>query len=160
MVSANFSEQDHYWMGLALEQARLAAEQGEVPVGAVLIKDHELVASAYNQTISLNDPSAHAEVLVMRRAGEVLENYRLIECDLFVTIEPCMMCAGAMVHARLRRITFGAAEPKAGVLKSQLNIYQEGFLNHKPELSYGLMEKECSELMSGFFRERRQQKRL
>jgi len=151
-----FSEQDHYFMGLAISQAEQAAKEGEVPVGAVLVHDGKLIASAYNMPIALNDPSAHAEILVLRAAAKILENYRLPGSELFVTIEPCLMCAGALIHSRVKRLIFGASEPKAGVAKSQIPIFEADFVNHKIIVEGGLREEECANLIKGFFKQKRE----
>ncbi|MFZ9035827.1 MAG: tRNA adenosine(34) deaminase TadA [Francisellaceae bacterium] len=148
-------EQQRQWMEQAIAAAMEAEKIGEVPVGAVVVKDNELVASGFNQMISLNDPSAHAEIIAMRKAGRKLQNYRLVDCDIFITLEPCMMCLGAMVHARIRHVYFGAFEPKAGVLCSNPGFHGLSFLNHRLEMSGGVLESKCSELLSAFFRRRR-----
>jgi len=150
-----FSELDHLWMRRALMLAEKAAQQGEVPVGAVLVYKEEIIAEAYNQPITLQDPSAHAEILALRIGAEKLSNYRTVDCELFVTIEPCMMCAGALVHSRVRRLVFGAREPKAGVACSHLNAFDLQFLNHRVLIEEGLLAEQCSALMSNFFKKKR-----
>ena len=146
---------DRKWMALALEQAALAAEAGEVPVGAVLVKDGELVAAGFNQPIGRCDPTAHAEIVALRAAAQTLNNYRLPDTTLYVTIEPCAMCAGALVHARIRRLVFGAAEPRAGAVASSLQLLAGEQLNHRVEVEGGVLGDECGALMKAFFRNRR-----
>jgi len=148
-------ERDAAWMRMALEQARLAGEAGEVPVGAVVIKDGELVARGHNRNLLDHDPSAHAEIVALRDAASRLGNHRLVGCEMFVTIEPCAMCAGALVHARLARLVYGAADPKAGAVSSVLQVLNHPGLNHKMEVEPGVLEQECSEILQGFFRQKR-----
>jgi len=155
LVPEMFSEQDYVWMTRALELARQAGSEGEVPVGAVLVKDNKLLASAFNQPISLKDPSAHAEILVLRKAASLLENYRLVGTELFVTIEPCLMCAGALVHSRVKRLVFGAREQKAGAICSHFHALENDCLNHRVEVEEGLLAEDCSALMMEFFKKRR-----
>ena len=142
-------------MDAALEQARLALAAGEVPIGAVLVLDDEIVARAFNQPISACDPTAHAEVLVLREAARVVGNYRLTAADVYVTLEPCLMCVGALVHARVRRLIFGAAEPKTGALVSTARALETPGLNHRFEFAGGVREDAARELIQEFFRERR-----
>ena len=152
---------DEYWMSQALLQARLAAEKHEVPVGAVLINDkNELVASGHNQPISANDPTAHAEIIVLREAARKLGNYRLPGTTLYVTLEPCVMCVGALVQARVTRIVYGAIEPKTGAIESAYQLFSEGKFNHIPAISGGVRKDECSALLSCFFEQRRRQKKI
>lgn len=141
-------------MRIALEEARKALEEGEVPVGAVLVKEGEVVARAHNRSISLCDPTAHAEVLVLREGALRLGNWRLLETDLFVTVEPCVMCAGAIVQARIRRLVFGARDPKGGAL-SLYGMLVDGKLNHRLEVVEGVLAEEARSLIQGFFQERR-----
>ena len=142
-------------MDAALEQARLALAAGEVPIGAVLVIDDEIVARAFNQPISACDPTAHAEVLVLREAARVVGNYRLTAADVYVTLEPCLMCVGALVHARVRRLIFGAAEPKTGALVSTARALETPGLNHRFEFAGGVREDAARELIQEFFREKR-----
>ena len=142
-------------MQLALEQARLAESQGEVPVGAVLVSGEALVAAAYNAPISGCDPSAHAEIAVLRKAAGQLHNYRLPTSTLYVTIEPCTMCMGAIIHSRVQRVVFGAREPRAGAVVSQLKLAEQDFYNHRVEVTEGVLADECGALVSSFFRSRR-----
>jgi len=150
-----FSERDHYWMQHALQLAQHAAAQQEVPVGAVLVLNDELISEAWNAPISSHDPSAHAEIIALRRGAEKLQNYRLINTTLYVTLEPCMMCVGAMIHARIKRLVYGAADPKSGAVCSHLQGLAQPFLNHHVESEGGLLAQECGELLTRFFRERR-----
>ena len=147
---------DAHWMALALEQAELAQEQGEVPVGAVLVRDNQLIASAHNQPILSNDPSAHAEIQVMRQAGTMLNNYRLPDTTLYVTLEPCTMCLGAMVHARIKRVVFGAYDVKTGVCGSCTDLSDSTCFNHSIEIQGGVLADECKNLLQQFFKNRRQ----
>lgn len=146
---------DAHFMQLALEQARLAWAQGEVPVGAVVVKDGVVVASGFNQPIGRHDPTAHAEIVALRKAAEALGNYRLPGCELFVTLEPCVMCSGAMMHARLSRIVFGAPDPKTGAGGSVVNLFEHGQLNHQTSITGGVMADECGAMLREFFAERR-----
>ncbi|BCV53284.1 tRNA adenosine(34) deaminase TadA [Shewanella algae] len=150
---------DLHWMQLAMEMAQKAEALGEVPVGAVLVKDDQLIACGWNQPIAANDPCAHAEILCLRQAGSQLENYRLLDTTLYVTLEPCAMCAGAMVHARVGRLVYGAADPKTGAAGSVLDLVRHPLFNHKLAVSAGVMEQECSEQLSAFFRRRRQEQK-
>lgn len=151
---------DAGFMALALEQARLAAAAGEVPVGAVVVRDGQVVAAGYNQPVAGNDPTAHAEIAALRAAARVLGNYRLEDCDLYVTLEPCAMCAGAMLHARLRRVVYGAPDPKTGAAGSVLNLFADTRLNHQTTVSGGVLAEPCGELLSVFFRDRRKEARM
>ncbi len=150
---------DEYWMQLALQQAEKAAAMGEVPVGAVVVRDGEVIGEGYNQPISSHDPSAHAEVLALRDAAQRVGNYRLPNSTLYVTIEPCTMCAGTMIHARIGRLVYGATEPKAGMVESNPNIFQQPCYNHQLELRGGVLAQQCSEVISSFFRRRREEKK-
>ena len=147
--------EDEKWMGLALEQARKAEEEGEVPVGAVLVKDGLLIAKAHNQPISTNDPTAHAEIQLIRAAGKKLKNYRLTGTSLYVTLEPCAMCLGAIMHARVEHVVFGAHDPKTGVCGSSENLINAKCFNHKINLASGVMENESKQLLKNFFNSRR-----
>jgi tRNA(adenine34) deaminase len=146
---------DERFMQAALELAQEAWRDGEVPVGAVVVEDGEIVGRGYNQPISRNDPTAHAEVMALRDAGCRLGNYRLPGCELFVTIEPCSMCAGAILHARIARVVFGAADPKTGACGSVVNLFEELRLNHHATVEGGLLAEECGGLVSRFFAEKR-----
>lgn len=146
---------DADYMRMALDLAGQAAAAGEVPVGAVVVCRSEVVGRGHNQPIGRRDPTAHAEVMAMREAGLVLGNYRLAECDLFVTLEPCSMCAGAIMHARIRRLVFGARDPKTGVCGSVLDLFAEIRLNHHAEVTGGVLAEESTALLQRFFAERR-----
>jgi tRNA(adenine34) deaminase len=143
------------FMRAALEQARLALDADEVPIGAVAVVDGEIIARAFNHPIRAVDPTAHAEVLVVREAARVLENYRLTEVTVYVTVEPCLMCVGALVHARVRELVYGAAEPKTGALSSTLRALDTPGLNHRFAVTAGVLEEECRSLVQEFFREKR-----
>jgi len=149
---------DEFYMAKALHLAEQAGDAGEVPVGAVVVCGGEVIGEGYNQPISACDPTAHAEIVAMRNAASQINNYRLSDCDLYVTIEPCTMCVGAMVHGRIRRIVFGALEPRAGALNSQLQLMDQSHYNHSIEVRGGVLERQCSELISSFFRQKRKPK--
>jgi len=142
-------------MRAAIEQARAALKQNEVPVGAIVVKDGEIISQAFNSPITLQDPTAHAEILALRNAGQRLNNYRLINADLYVTIEPCFMCMGALIHARIKRLIFGTYDLKAGAAGSVFDLTHHARLNHTIEVTSGVLEPECRELMQHFFRQRR-----
>ena len=142
-------------MSRALELAREAERAGEVPVGAVIVKDGEIVAEGWNRPISTNDPSAHAEMVAIRAAGQKLNTYRLLDTTLYVTLEPCAMCAGAMVHARVKRLVFAATDPRAGAAGSVFNVVSHGALNHRIQFESGVLADECSAMLRGFFLARR-----
>ena len=154
-MSAVQASDDRHWMGLALAQARQAAEAGEVPVGAVVVKDGQLIASGRNAPIAGHDPTAHAEVVALREAARVLGNYRLDGCTLYVTLEPCAMCSGAMLHARLERVVFGAADPRTGVAGSVLDLFANPQLNHQTQVTGGVLALECGQVLKDFFRPKR-----
>jgi len=145
-------------MRLALREAERAAREGEVPVGAVLVAGGRVLARAHNRPIHLHDPSAHAEILALRRAAKKLGNYRMEGCDLYATIEPCAMCAGAVVQARLQRVVFGAPDPKAGAGGSVLNVLDHPRLNYQPEVVAGMLADECAAVLREFFRRKRGKK--
>jgi tRNA(adenine34) deaminase len=147
--------QDAIWMRLALDQARNAWALGEVPVGAVVIKDGEVIATGFNQPIGTHDPTAHAEIMALRAASAILGNYRLPGCELFVTLEPCAMCSGAMMHARLARVVYGATDPKTGACGSIVNLFEQNQLNHHTQLTGGVLADECGALLKEFFAARR-----
>ena len=142
-------------MQQALELAARAEAEGEVPVGAVIVKDNQLIAEGWNHPIRSNDPSAHAEMMAMRAAGQILNNYRLMDTTLYVSLEPCAMCVGAMVHARIKRLVFGAYDPKTGAAGSALALIQSDVHNHRIEVTAGVMEAECRDSLQAFFRNRR-----
>jgi tRNA(adenine34) deaminase len=143
------------FMRLALEQARAAAAAGEVPVGAVVVRDGQVIASGHNQPIGAADPTAHAEIVALRGAAQVLGNYRLDGCELYVTLEPCAMCSGAMLHARLKRVVYGAADPKTGAAGSVTDLFGQEALNHQTQVTGGLLAQECGAMLAEFFRIRR-----
>ena len=142
-------------MRAAIEQARAALKQDEVPVGAIVVKDGEIISRAFNSPITLHDPTAHAEILALRNAGQRLNNYRLIDAEIYVTIEPCFMCMGALIHARIKRLIFGTYDLKAGAAGSVFDLTHHARLNHTIEVTSGVLEPECRELMQHFFRQRR-----
>ena len=146
---------DESFMRLALEQAQRAEQAGEVPVGAIVVFEGTVVGRGHNRNLLDNDPTAHAEQIALREAGKKLANHRLIGCDLFVTIEPCAMCAGACVHARLRRLVYGTTDPKAGAVNSVMQIVNHPRLNHKMEVVSGVLAAECAAQVQEFFRKKR-----
>ena len=150
---------DEHWMQVAMQMAEKAEAEGEVPVGAVLVKDGQQIATGYNLSISQHDPSAHAEILCLREAGRLIENYRLLDATLYVTLEPCAMCAGAMVHSRIARVVFGARDEKTGAAGTVLNLLQHPAFNHQVEICADVMATECSAQLSAFFRRRRQEQK-
>ena len=150
-----FFDQDEVFMQAALAEARQAGSLREVPIGAVLVKDNEIIARGRNSSIELHDPSAHAEVLALRRAGQALGNYRLTGTTLYVTVEPCVMCMGALLHARVSRLVFGAADPRAGAAGSLLDLSGDSSMNHRIAVRRGVCEAECRSLLQDFFRTKR-----
>lgn len=142
-------------MGAALEEARAAAAAGEVPIGAVAVLGGQIIGRGQNRVLRDQDPTAHAEIVAMRAAAAAIGNYRLLDCELYVTLEPCAMCAGAMIHARLGRLVYGAADPKAGAAGSVLEVLNHPRLNHKMAVTTGVLAQECGDLLREFFRERR-----
>jgi len=149
---------DERYMKMALEEATRAGKVGEVPVGAVLVKGDRVLARGHNRCIKLNDPTAHAEILVLRKAGKALKNYRLNETILYVTVEPCPMCASAMVHGRISRLVFGTREPKFGAVKSRFPFLLSNKLNHRVQVEEGVLEMECAEVLKSFFKKKRTKK--
>ena len=147
---------DADWMRMALTLAGRAAASGEVPVGAVLVQGDALLAEGWNQPIAAHDPSAHAEVMALRAAGQSLGNYRFVDTTLYVTLEPCLMCVGAIVHARVARVVFGAFDPKSGAVESCMHGFDANGLNHRVESSGGMLAEECGEILKTFFRKRRE----
>ncbi len=146
---------DEQWMRYAIRMAQRAEAYGEIPVGSVLVRDENCIAEGLNQSIQSHDPTAHAEIVAIRKAGVVLENYRLTDTTLYVTLEPCMMCLGAIVHARIKRLVFGAFDPKRGVVCSALSLSDASFLNHKINWLGGVLENNCADLLKDFFRAKR-----
>ena len=149
------AELDQQYMLMAIEQAQLAAQSGEVPVGAVLVRDGQVIAKAFNQPIANHDPSAHAEMLALREAALSLENYRIPGSTLYVTLEPCAMCSGAMLHARIDRVDYGAPDPKTGAAGSVLDLFSSKQINHQTSVQGGIMGEECGQLLRDFFKGRR-----
>ncbi len=146
---------DEYWMCHALELAKKAESLGEVPVGAVIVKDDEMLAEGWNQPIVSNDATAHAEIMALRAAGEVLNNYRIVDAELFVTLEPCSMCVGALIHARIKRVVFAASESRTGALGGAFNLLESNDHNHIFEYESGLLADESREMIQAFFKQRR-----
>jgi len=146
---------DEAWMRHAIRLAQRAEDEGEIPVGALLVKENQLIAEGWNRSISYCDPTAHAEIIAIRKAGQVLNNYRLIDTTLYVTLEPCVMCMGAISHSRIQRLVFGAYDPKRGAVCHALNLSNAAFLNHTVNWKGGVLEIETSRLLSDFFRAKR-----
>ncbi len=146
---------DEKYMKMALEEAKKAGQRGEVPVGAILLKGDQVLAKDHNRCIELSDPTAHAEILVLRKGGEILRNYRLNDTVMYVTAEHCPMCVSAMVHSRISRLIFGALEPKFGAVESKLRLLNGNGLNYKVKVDRGILGKECAEILKNFFKERR-----
>jgi tRNA(adenine34) deaminase len=153
--SARVADADERFMRAALDEALKAGERGEVPVGAVVVLDGAIAGAGFNQPIGGHDPTAHAEIVALRDAAARLANYRLIGATLYVTIEPCQMCVGAMVHARIVRVVYGAREPKAGAIESAMRAHEHPALNHRMRATGGVLEQECRDMIQRFFRERR-----
>lgn len=156
-TQTGFSEQDEYFMRQAMKLAAQAEEQGEVPVGAVLVRNGEIIARGWNQSISTNDATAHAEMQVIRTAGDTIQNYRLLDTTLYVTLEPCPMCAGALLHSRVKRIVYGAPDLKAGAAGTVLNIFNSPAAYHYATVEKGLLENECRDQLQAFFKRRRKE---
>ena len=154
-TSVVFTDEDRHWIKEAIVLAKQAADDGEVPVGAVVVKDGNIIGRGWNQNIGLNDPTAHAEIMAMREAGNSQANHRLPGCTLYVTLEPCVMCAGAMIHARLERIVFAATDPKTGAAGGKFDLLSNPAHNHAPVVNGGCLAEECSALLKDFFRQRR-----
>ncbi|WP_158967883.1 tRNA adenosine(34) deaminase TadA [Paraglaciecola sp. L3A3] len=152
-------ELDEKWMRHALLLANNAEQQGEIPVGAVLVKNDKIIGEGWNQSITTHDPSAHAEMMAIRQAGLTIENYRLVDTTLYVTLEPCFMCAGLLVHSRITRLVFGAADAKTGSAGSVMNIVADDKLNHQVEITGGVLAQECGNRLSEFFKRRRTEKK-
>jgi len=146
---------DEFWMEEALREAQRGLAMGEVPVGAIVVHNGHVVGRGCNQPITSNDPTAHAEILALREAGEAIGNYRLLDCDLYVTVEPCAMCAGAITHARIRRLIYGTDDAKAGAVQSVVQVLNHPKLNHQVEVTSGVLAARCMDLLQTFFREKR-----
>ncbi len=154
-MTSVFQEQDHYWLQQALYQAELALQHDEVPVGAILVKNNQMIAQGFNQPIGLCDPTAHAEVVTLRRAAQRLNNYRLIGTTLYVTLEPCILCVGALIQARINRLVFGAYDPKGGAICSSLHLLNTPGINHRFDWQGGVMNEQCAQLLQNFFKQKR-----
>ena len=148
---------DEYWMAQALMLADKAETEGEIPVGALVVRDNEIIAQGWNRSICTHDPSAHAEMLAIRQAGQYLENYRMLDCTLYVTLEPCSMCAGLLVHSRIKRLVYGADDAKTGAVNSVINLVQHPQFNHQIEVTSGVLAQECGDKLSAFFKRRRKE---
>jgi tRNA(adenine34) deaminase len=148
-----------FFMRLAIAAAQEAATLGEVPVGAILVKDGQVIATGHNHPIGMKDPSAHAEICALRAGGLALGNYRLVDCELYVTLEPCLMCSGAILQARLKKVVFGAFDEKIGAAGSVLDVFQNATLNHQTQIEAGVLRDECAALLQDFFKQRRQSKK-
>jgi tRNA(adenine34) deaminase len=151
----NDSKEDQLYMKMAMEQAQIAEENGDVPIGAVIVYDKQIIGKAYNQREQLRDPTAHAEIIALTQAAAFLESWRLHDCTMYVTLEPCPMCAGALVLARIDRLVYGCDDPKTGAVRSLYNIVTDERLNHIINVTSGILAEECGELLQQFFRRRR-----
>jgi tRNA(adenine34) deaminase len=151
----NITSEDEKFMKLAIEQAGIAEENGDVPIGAVIVYQNQIIGKAYNQREQLKDPTAHAEIIALTQAAEFLQTWRLNGCTMYVTLEPCPMCAGALVLSRMDRLVYGCDDPKAGACKSLYNIVQDERLNHRLEVTAGVLSDECSKLLQDFFQKKR-----
>ena len=150
-----YMEQYVKYMKLALEEAKLAEVQDEVPVGCVIVKDDKVIAKAHNLRETNNDPLGHAETLAIKKASEVLNDWQLVDCELYVTIEPCIMCAGAIIQSRISKVIYGAPDLKGGAFGSSINVLEASNINHRPEVVSGILEKECTELIKNYFKSKR-----
>lgn len=157
--TADFSADDIQWMEYAMQLAAKGEVLGEVPVGAVIVKDGAILGEGFNQPISSCDPTAHAEIVALRQAAKKIKNYRLIDSTIYVTLEPCTMCVGALVHARIARLVFGTTEPKAGAVVSKAQLLTSDYFNHRVDCSSGVLAEQCQHQLSHFFAQRRAQKR-
>jgi len=151
----NQYERDQYWIRYALNLATHAGEEGEVPVGAVVVRDDKLLSEGWNQPIAIHDPTAHAEIVALRAAGRKVSNYRLPGATLYVTLEPCVMCVGAIMHARIQRVVYGADDPRAGAAGSAFSLLSSDSFNHSVEVESGVLAEECGEILRDFFKARR-----
>jgi tRNA(adenine34) deaminase len=161
MVENNLQqyEQDLVWMQRALELASRAEFEGEVPVGAIIVYENKVIGEGWNRPIIDNDPTAHAEIMALRSAAKNINNYRLLDTTLYVTLEPCIMCSGAIIHSRVKRVVYGAQDPKAGAVESAFNILGTDCLNHQVKVDNGVLATECSQILTEFFRKKRQEKK-
>ena len=155
----NITERDENFMKLAIDQAKIAQDNGDVPIGAVIVHKDQIIAKAYNQREQLQDPTAHAEIIALTQAAAALENWHLNGCTMYVTLEPCPMCAGALVLSRMDRLVYGCDDPKTGACKSLYNIVQDDRLNHRLEVTSGVLQEQCRHLLQQFFTRRRQEKK-
>ena len=151
----NITKEDKFFMCIAIEQAKIAEENGDVPIGAVIVYKNRIIAKAYNQRQQLNDPTAHAEIIALTQAAAFVESWRLNGCTIYVTLEPCPMCAGALVLARIDKLVYGCDDPKTGAVKSLYNIVQDKRLNHRLEVTSGVLAEDCSKILQDFFQYRR-----
>lgn len=156
-IANDKSSIDEQYMRIAIDQAKIAEENGDVPIGAVIVHNNTIIAKAYNQREQLKDPTAHAEIIALTQAAAALENWHLTGCTMYVTLEPCPMCAGALVLARIDRLVYGCDDPKTGAVKSLYNIVTDGRLNHRLEVTGGVLADECAELLQQFFQKRREE---
>ena len=147
--------EDEKWMQYAIIEANIAKDKGEVPVGSVIVQNSQIIAEAHNCPISKNDPTAHAEIEALRKAGEKLQNYRITNATLYVTLEPCVMCLGAIIHSRIDRVVFGASDSKGGVCGSSIDLSSKLFFNHRININGGILEKDCQKILQSFFKLRR-----
>lgn len=154
-----YIEQDELWMQKAIIEAKKAEQLGEVPIGAVIVKDNAIIGRGHNLRETTNDPTAHAELLAIKQASEVLGAWRLLDCTLYVTLEPCPMCAGAIVQSRIKRVVYGTADYKAGCAGTLMNLLQEPRFNHETELTYGILQEACALLLTDFFKHLRQSRK-
>lgn len=150
---------DIFWMQHALELAKRAESEGEVPVGAVVVYDEQVIGEGWNSPISDNDPTAHAEIMALRSAAKKINNYRLLDTTLYVTLEPCIMCTGAITHSRVKRVVYGATDPKAGAAESAFEILGRDSLNHQVDVARGVLATECGQILTDFFRQKRKEKK-
>lgn len=157
MTNENTKEKLEFFMAQALELAHRGGVEGEVPVGAIVVRQEQVIGRGFNAPISLHDPSAHAEIRAIRDAAQRVGNYRLVDCELYVTLEPCVMCAGAIMHSRISRLFYGASDPKTGACGSIIDLFQEKRLNHHASVTGGILAMDCGQMLSNFFAERRRQ---
>ena len=150
---------DEEFMAIALEEAKIAFQEDEIPIGAVLVKDERIIARGHNRTITLKDPTAHAEIQTLRSGALILNNYRLPETSLYVTVEPCIMCYGALIHARIGRLIYGAEEYRTGAINSVFNFSNNNLINHRFQVTSGILKEECAAIMQEFFRKRREEQK-
>lgn len=150
---------DIFWMQYALELAKRAKSEGEVPVGAVVVYNEQVIGEGWNRSITDSDPTAHAEIMALRSAAKKINNYRLVDTTIYVTLEPCIMCTGAIIHSRVKRVVYGALDPKAGAAESVFNILGTDCLNHQVNVEHGVLATECSQVLTDFFRKKRKEKK-